>query len=212
MILATQLALAEAGRALHDGETVLFPTETFYGIGCDAFNDAAVATVFALKRRKHTLPLPVVVSSLDMAASLATHISEADERLMSAFWPGPLSLLLAADSSVPELLTAGSGLVAVRFSSHPAACELADALGGPVVASSANISGQPPVCEPVDISPELQFGVAGLYLREPKPAGGLPSTVMKVVQEGNVPAVCILRPGVIGEKDLSERGFRVVPA
>lgn len=208
-LLAAVLDLDSAGSALERGDVVLFPTETFFGMGCDAFNDAAVASVFALKRRKHTLPLPVVVSSLDMLGSLVSHVSEAEAALMERFWPGPLSLLLPAAREVPELLTAGSGYVAVRFSPHPAACDLCDALGSPVVASSANISGQPPVCASGDISPELQLGVAGLYARGPEPAGGLPSTVMRVEGKGADARIHILRPGVIDAVALREAGFTV---
>lgn len=205
-----RLSLAEATSAVLNGDLIAFPTETFYGIGCNAMDADAVGRVFSLKRRSLALPLPVIISSRDMLAELAVRITEPVNDLMDAFWPGPLSIILPARLEVPDLLTAGASRVAVRYSPHPAALNLCRATGKPLVASSANISGRSPVAAPEHLDPELTAGLMGLYAEGPAPSGTLPSTVVEVRDHVRSISIRILRPGAITRADLERAGFTAV--
>ena len=200
------LTLTEARDALLAGRLLLYPTETLYGLGCDALNPDAAAGVFYVKRRSLRLPLPVVVNSPEMLER-AAYTSPAARRLMDAFWPGPLTIVLPARKEVPDLLTGRMRRVAVRFSPHPAARELCRVLGGPIVASSANISGMPAVAKREELDPELIAGVAGLYASGSEPAGGLPSTVVDVHENRGGNSIRILRRGAVSQEDLRLAGF-----
>ena len=133
-----------AGAAIRKGELVAFPTETVYGLGADAFNERAVARVFEVKGRPANNPLPVQIASIGDLPKLAVDIPGAARRLMDAFFPGPLTLVLCASPHVPHIVTAGTGKVGVRMPDHPVALALIREAGTPIVAPSANISGQSP--------------------------------------------------------------------
>ncbi len=135
-------AIADAARCLGDGGLVAFPTETVYGLGADATNGAAVARLYAAKGRPSFNPLIAHVSDLAAARRLAV-FDAAAERLATAFWPGPLTLVLPRHGSSPvaELAAAGLDSIAVRVPAHAVARSLLGGLGRPVVAPSANRSG-----------------------------------------------------------------------
>jgi L-threonylcarbamoyladenylate synthase len=134
-----------AAAILRAGGTVAFPTETVYGLGANALDEAAVAKIFAAKERPGWDPLIVHVSGREMLARVAEIPAEFAERvelLTAAFWPGPLTLLLPRTPAVPDAVTAGRPLVGVRMPSHPAALELIRSAGVPVAAPSANRFGR----------------------------------------------------------------------
>jgi L-threonylcarbamoyladenylate synthase len=132
-----------AAQALREGKLVAFPTETVYGLGADATNDAAVARVYAAKGRPSFNPLIVHVPDADSGFALGSFSPEA-RALAAAFWPGPLSLVVPRAPSCPVSLLASSGLdsIAIRVPAHPVALDLLKAVGRPVVAPSANPSGR----------------------------------------------------------------------
>ena len=140
---ADTAGIVEAARRLGNGELVAFPTETVYGLGADARNGQAVAGVFAAKGRPDFNPLIVHVADVT-AAKRYVIWNDAAEILASAFWPGPLSLVLPLreDHGLSSLVTAGLSTVALRVPAHPAAQKLLRAFGGPVAAPSANPSGR----------------------------------------------------------------------
>ena len=203
------LSLEAACAAIAQGKVVLFPTETFYGLGCDAMNPDAVGVVFSIKKRALSMPLPVVIGERDSLASVVAHVAPLAEDLMNAFWPGPLSIVMPANPEVPDLLTANAGRIAVRFSSHPAVLRLCQATGKVLVASSANLSGEPSVVRPEDIDPDLLRNSAGVYAIGPEPAGGLPSTVVDVLEGRDKSYVRILRQGAVSFQALEAAGFSV---
>ena len=114
------------------------PTETVYGLGANALDAAAVERIFAAKGRPKWDPVIVHVSSFEMARKLVSRVPDSAERLMQAFWPGPLTLLLSRSSAIPDVVTAGRPLVGLRMPSHPVALELIRRAGVPVAAPSAN--------------------------------------------------------------------------
>jgi L-threonylcarbamoyladenylate synthase len=133
--------LETAARLLHAHGLVAFPTETFYGLGANALDEAAVARVFHAKGRPADKPLLVLVDSLKMVGRVARDVSPLGRRLMARYWPGALTLVLRAHADLPDALTAGTGTIGVRLSGHPVARALVSALGGPVTAPSANLHG-----------------------------------------------------------------------
>ena len=135
--------IKEAASRLRDGGVVAFPTETVYGLGADAFSDAAVSRVFALKGRPSRNPLIVHVSGPLMAKRVTATWPVEAQRLADAFWPGPLSIVLPKRPEVPDIVTGGMGSasVAVRCPDHPTALALLYEFGSPLVGPSANLSG-----------------------------------------------------------------------
>jgi len=136
--------LKEAAGVLLKGGLVAFPTETFYGLGANALDAAAVKRIFEVKGRPESKPLVVLVDSVRMAESLVKEIPPAALALMARYWPGPLTLIFRSASCLPEELTAATGTIGIRISGHPVAFELVRAAGVPITAPSANPSGEEP--------------------------------------------------------------------
>lgn len=205
-----QLSLDAACAALQAGEVVAFSTETFYGLGCDALNPDAVGKVYAMKRRPYGLPLPVIIGDQDDLDRIVTEISPLTASLMDAFWPGPLSIILPASPEVPDLLTAGTRRIAVRFSPHPGCIALCRRARCVITASSANVSGNPPAASLEEIDPALGEGLAGVFDAPPVPRGGKPSTIVDIIQSGADEAARVLREGTISVAALQKTGVNVI--
>ena len=106
--------LRRAARLIQKGEVIAFPTDTFYGLGADALNPKAVEKVFEIKQRDRNKPILVLVSNFGQAADLLKNVPSEAWRLMSRFWPGPLTLVFVASDKVPDLITAGTGKIGIR--------------------------------------------------------------------------------------------------
>jgi L-threonylcarbamoyladenylate synthase len=136
--------LASAVEALKRGHVIVFPTETLYGLGADALNEAAVEKVFQLKGRDSDNPIPVLVANQGMLDTLVANLPTTAQRLIDRYWPGPLTLVLPGRKNIPKYLCNSSGGVGVRISSQPIATLLVNGLGRPLTATSANLSGKEP--------------------------------------------------------------------
>jgi L-threonylcarbamoyladenylate synthase len=134
-------AIAEAVATLRAGDVVVFPTETVYGLGADAFNPYAVAKVFEIKRRPRFDPLIIHISNKDSIFDIAEHVPPLADSLMDRFWPGPLTIILRKKDRVPGIVTAGLSTVGIRMPSHPVAFNFIESFGGPIAAPSANPFG-----------------------------------------------------------------------
>jgi len=178
-----------AAELLRGGGTVAFPTETVYGLGAHALDTAAVAKIFAAKERPGWDPLIVHVSDRAMLARVAVVSPEA-ERLIDAFWPGPLTLLLPRSSAVPDAVTAGRPLVGVRMPRHPVALALIAAAGVPVAAPSANRFGRTSPTTAAHVLEDLE-GRIDAVLDGGATDVGVESTVFDVA------AGMIYRPGMV---------------
>ena len=165
-----------AGRVVAEGGLVAFPTESFYGLGADALDAAAVARVFAVKGRPESKPLLVLVDSVEMVARLTTRVGDGARALMQRHWPGPLTLVLEATASVPVGLTAGTGTVGVRMPGHAVARALVRAAARPITAPSANPSAAPPALTASEVRGYFD-GLVELILDGGRTAGGTGSTV-----------------------------------
>ncbi|MFD1570065.1 L-threonylcarbamoyladenylate synthase [Halorubrum laminariae] len=149
-----------AAAAAADGDLVVYPTETVYGLGGDALDPDAVERVFELKGRAREKPLSLGVASVD-AALRCTRPTEFAVAFARAFLPGPVTVVVERDDAVPDALTAGRDRVGLRVPDHPVARELLDA-AGPLTATSANVSGTGSVTDPVDLGDRIREGVAAV--------------------------------------------------
>lgn len=184
---------------LRQGRLVAFPTETVYGLGANAWEEAAVARIFQAKGRPADNPLIAHISDLGMLDGLISELPQAAERLIKAFWPGPLSLVLPKGPKVPDLVTAGLPTVAVRWPNHPVALALIGRAAVPVAAPSANRSGRPSPTLAAHVQADLGDQV-DLIIDAGMAAVGLESTVVNV--SGAAPV--LLRPGAVTLEELEQ--------
>ena len=191
-------AIESATNRISYGELVVLPTDTVYGVGADAFDSHAVADLLAAKGRGRDMPVPVLVGSWNTIQGLVTHVDERTSKLIEAFWPGGLTLVVEHAPSLSWDLGDARGTVAVRMPLHPVAIELLEATG-PLAVSSANVSGQPPALTAQDARDQLGDSVA-VYLDGGPAVTGVASTIVDVT--GEVPKV--LRAGAISLDDLRE--------
>jgi L-threonylcarbamoyladenylate synthase len=185
-------ALEAAAGVLRAGGLVAFPTETFYGLGALALDEAAVARVFQAKGRPGDKPLLVLVDSSAMVDRVAREVPDRARRLMARYWPGPLTLILPARTDLPTTLTAGTGTIGVRLSAHPVAGALVHAVGAPVTAPSANPHGETSPRTADEVIAALGTRI-DLVLDGGATPGGPASTVLDVT--GTRPV--LLRPGAV---------------
>jgi L-threonylcarbamoyladenylate synthase len=191
----------DVGRAialLKAGEIVAIPTETVYGLAACISSDTAVRKIFEAKQRPFTDPLIVHVASVDGVGSLVTDFPDMARKLMEAFSPGPLTILLPKSQLVSDLVTNNSPLVAIRIPAHPLALELLRELGEPIAAPSANPFGgiSPTSAEHV----QMGLGAKIPYILDGGDCGiGLESTIVKIEENGKIR---ILRQGGISQEEL----------
>lgn len=194
--------IAAAVARLRERGLVAFPTETVYGLGAIATDERAVEHVFRVKGRPGVNPLIVHVSGEEMARRLTTDWSEDASRLAAAFWPGPLTIVVARGPAIPALVAGGGNTVAVRCPAHPLTLALIETLGEPIVGPSANKSGfvSPTSAAHVEdeFGAEIERGEV-MVLDGGSCRAGIESTVVSLA--GDEPEV--LRPGVIGASEIS---------
>jgi len=175
---------------VHDGGIVAVPTETYYGLAVNPFNKQAVDRLLRLKGRTDGKPILVLIGQRAQLSLLVREVSSIATCLMDAFWPGPLTILFAAHSSLPHNLTAGTETVGVRLSSCRPLVDLL-AICGPLTGTSANRVGDPPAQEANQVRNALGKDIDLIVDAGPTP-GGLPSTVVdarataRVVREGAI--------------------------
>lgn len=202
-------AVSEASALLRAGEIVALPTETVYGLGADAFNPEAVAKVFAAKDRPSFDPLIVHIASrgdLKNVAIVPPEIADAVNKLTSAFWPGPLTIILPKHPDVPDLVTSGLPTVAVRQSAHPVFRAVNKELGRPIAAPSANRFGRISPTSASAVLKELD-GRIPLIVDAGACSEGLESTIISIEpREGKKPIFRIHRAGPITKEQLQEFG------
>jgi L-threonylcarbamoyladenylate synthase len=197
-------ATARAVELLRKGEVVALPTETVYGLAADALNPIGVAKIFETKERPRFDPLIVHLPDeqwLERVATVDNRFRAQIKKLIAQFWPGPLTLVLARQPIVPEIVTAGLDTVAVRMSSHPVFAEIISAFGKPVAAPSANRFGRISPTTAQHVFDELG-GRIPLIVDGGSTAHGIESTIIAVHDN----KIDILRRGPITAEQLSEFG------
>ena len=196
----SQEALQEAAELLQSGEAVAFPTDTVYGLGAHALDADAVQKIYEAKGRPSDKPLIILIHERAQLDSVASYIPEEAEKLITAFWPGPLTLVFQKQPGVvPDYVTRGLETVAVRMPNHPVALSLLQLAKVPVAAPSANLSGNPSPTTAAQVEQELSGKIAAVV-----DGGvcqvGVASTILDVSR--NVPV--LLRQGSVTRKQLEQ--------
>jgi L-threonylcarbamoyladenylate synthase len=166
---------------MHDG-LVVYPTETLYGLGADAFSDEAILNVYEAKKRPLGMPISIAVSDFDMLYAVA-RVEPDMEKFLQTFLPGPVTVILEARRSVPTILTGGTGMIGIRMPSHELALRLIEKFDAPITATSANLHGAKDPRKPDECTVPHEFLINGGNLP------GMPSTVVdlrekKIVRKG----------------------------
>ena len=182
----------KAATYIRDGKLAVFPTETVYGLGANALDSEAVAQIYQAKRRPSSNPLIVHLGSLADVLRVVSEVTSIAEKLMEAFFPGPLTLILPRHPSLPTVVTGGLDTVAVRMPGLPIAKEFLESARTPVAAPSANISGRPSATTWQSAAEDLNHRVHCILCGPPATVG-LESTVVDCTET----APALLRPGVI---------------
>ncbi len=182
---------------LRSGGIAAYPTDTVYGLGADIYNDKAVAKVFAVKRRPPNLPLPVLIADLSQLKDLTADVPSSAGRLITAFWPGALTLVFNKTTNFNSAVLAGEGKIAIRMPGHSITLRLIKEAGCPIVGTSANLHSLPAVLTAADVREQL--GTAIDFIVDGGPChGGTESTIVDIT--GDKPV--ILRTGAIPEKTI----------
>lgn len=189
--------MESAGNIIKNGGTVIFPTETVYGLGANALDPRAAKRIYKAKGRPSDNPLIVHVSDCQMLEEIALEIGPDARKLMAAYWPGPLTMIFYKKDLVPNETTGGLETVAVRMPSNPIALSLIEEAGLPIAAPSANISGRPSITSGKYAIEEMADRVDMILVDEDSEIG-IESTVVDMTTK--IPLV--LRPGKISQKDI----------
>lgn len=188
-----------AAKLIADGKLVAFPTETVYGLGADALNAEAVGKVYAAKGRPSDNPMIVHIASNEDFLRLTPRITKDMEKLMEAFWPGPLTMIVERNEMIPDTTTGGLNTVGIRMPDHLVALELISKAGCPIAAPSANLSGKPSPTSAQHVVDDLDGRVDAIICSKDCQVG-IESTVIDMT--GDAPM--ILRPGIITKTDFEE--------
>ncbi len=199
------LSFNSAVHCLEQGGLIIYPTETFFAVGCKVHAHDTLERLYNAKNRPKLRPIPVLAANMEQVESVAI-LNAYEIKLAEQFWPAPLTLITKARDDVPRLVSAGTANIAVRISAHPVARGLAEAVGGVLVSSSANISGEDAVTCYEQLSKDLINCVDGVVLDAPKPQGELASTLVQVVGDGEL---IIRRYGAVSEQELQSKGWVV---
>lgn len=211
MVLPIFEDIASAGSFLSGGGILIYPTETFYAIGCLANAKEAIAEICRIKRRQANKPLPVVAENISQANQLV-EVDYAPEELLKCYWPGPLTILLPAKPGIAQQLVNEQYFTAIRVTSNPTASGLCAAGGCPLVATSANLADYKPASRLQDLENNffdacrvancaIFAGAPELYATNIKP-----STVV-AIEDRTKCRLRILRAGIIEEEELRQKNY-----
>lgn len=185
-------AVLRAVSVLRQGGLVVYPTESFYGLGADPFNENAVCRLFKVKGRAPDRPLLLIIPDADFVRRYALHVNETAVKLMDSFWPGGLTLVFDAGPEVPDTVTAQTGRIGLRVSSDAVAVGICASFGGAITGTSANPSGTAPFAEALEAADSLKNEVE-LVIDGGRCQGVKPSSVVDV---SRTPPV-LIREGMI---------------
>lgn len=208
---------AEAAKCLLSGGIAIYPTATFFALGCLAGNENAMQEIYRIKGRPTGKSLPLLAASMEQAQA-AVNLALAPAALIERFWPGPLSILLPAKALASPAVNP-LGQAAIRVDANPLARELARLSGGALTASSANLSGNPASFRLDSLDPNLidrmeRLGDLAVILvpaaPETMPKGGLPSTIVEFLPQKGNNALRIIRAGATSREALLAAGFFII--
>jgi L-threonylcarbamoyladenylate synthase len=199
MISSIGKDIDKASILLKEGKVIAIPTETVYGLACNALDEKAVEELYRIKERSMIKALPIQVSSIQEVNKYVTSIPDAIQKLMNSFWPGPLTILLAKNNIVPDIVTAGLRNIAIRIPDHTVALDLLKVCHFPLAVTSANISGSESLTDANKVFNELN-GKIGYVLDGGHCKIGKESTIVGFERNKLV----LYRIGAIKDKQLND--------
>ncbi len=182
------------------GGVIAYPTETIYGLGADATNEQAIRRIFDIKGRRFNNPISVIIGNRKDVYPFVRRVPAPARRLMDTFWPGPLTLVFEASDRVSPLLTASSGKIGIRLSGHDGARKIAQIIGKPLTATSANLSGWPE-CTTADHVIDQIGDKLDAVIDLGKTSGSVSSTIIDTTTEQPM----ILRFGGISREEILQK-------
>lgn len=194
------LSVADATAALRNGDIVAYPTETFYALGAIPWDHEALRGLIALKRRDDGKPISLILGRAESLSLVACAPAPRILRLIALAWPGPLTVVLPARPEIDPIITGGTETVAVRVPSHAQARLLADAAGGAITATSANLQGAKPPTTAHEVWQQFAGREFGGIVGGETTTGGAPSTLVHPLGARLV----VIRRGVIGLETLRQ--------
>ena len=194
-----EIILTRAAEILANGGIIAYPTETFYGLGADATNEKAIEKIFTIKGRNFKNPVSLIIGQADDIHSLVQDVPPTAKKLMAAFWPGALTIVFSATDKISPLLTAGSGKIGLRVSSHPGARGIIQKLKRPLTATSANLTGEPECALVSEVAEQIGNKIDAI-VDWGKTKGDKASTIIDVTCTPPV----ILREGAISRKTIEK--------
>jgi L-threonylcarbamoyladenylate synthase len=190
-----EIILTRAAEIIAHGGIIAYPTETFYGLGADATNEKAIQKIFAIKGRNFKNPISLIIGQTDNIYPLVQDVPQTAQKLMAAFWPGALTIVFLAANNVSPLLTAGSGKIGLRVSSHPGARGIIQRLKRPLTATSANLTGAPECTRASEVAEQIGDKIDAII-----DLGNTPGTKGSTIVDVTCTPVAILREGAISRK------------
>lgn len=191
--------LTRAAKILSSGGIIAYPTETFYGLGADATNEKTIQKIFAVKGRDFKNPISLIIGQTDDIYPLVQAVPQTAKKLMAAFWPGALTIVFSAADTVSPLLTADSGKIGLRVSSHPGARGIVQKLKRPLTATSANLSGAPECISASDVALQLGNKIDAII-----DLGNSYGTIGSTIIDATCTPPVILREGAISRKTIDK--------
>jgi L-threonylcarbamoyladenylate synthase len=191
--------LTQAAEIIAGGGIVAYPTETFYGLGADATNEKAIENIFAVKGRNFKNPISLIIGQADDINPLVKDVPQTAKKLMAALWPGALTIVFSAADIVSPLLTAGSGKIGLRVSSHPIAMGIVQKLKRPLTATSANLSGAPECTRASEVAEQIGDKIDAII-----DLGDTPGTAGSTIVDVTCRPPVILREGAISRKNIGK--------
>ena len=189
--------LTSAAAIVARGGVIAYPTETFYGLGADATNEQAVKKIYKIKGRNFINPISIIIGRTENLYPLVESVSSAAQKLIQAFWPGALTIIFKASDGVLPVLTAGTGKIGVRVSGSNAAQVIAQKLGHPLTATSANLSGKPECSQASEVIKQIGNKIDAIVDFGPT-IGNKVSTIIDVTSDPPE----ILREGTITRQSI----------
>jgi len=192
--------IGSAAAIISRGGVIAYPTETIYGLGADATNEQAIRKIFEIKGRNFSNPVSLIIGRREDVYLLVRAIPKTAQKLMDAFWPGPLTIVFEAAGCVSPLLTAKTGKIGIRLSGHDGARQIALAAGKPLTATSANLSGLPECATADEVIAQL-----GDRLDAVVDLGNTSGTAGSTIIDTTTEQPVILRAGVISREEILQK-------
>jgi L-threonylcarbamoyladenylate synthase len=190
-------AAEASAKAVRSGKLIVYPTDTVYGVGADIYDESAVKSLYQAKKRPFDMALSVAVADIAQMENVAV-LNETAEKLIDAFMPGPLTIIIQKQPDVPDIVTAGSQKVGIRIPNHPMAMEIAKR-AGPIVATSANTHFHPDAVN-IDMAVDAFGESVSVYVDCGASPLGKPSTIVWIKDKD----IEIVRQGLITEQMINE--------